>query len=188
VTVESVTYIDDLNTTYPAAGDAKSEGDDHLRNIKTAIKNTFPNIDAAVTPTDTELNYVAGVTSAIQTQLTARATAANPALTGAATFTLSDEIGQIGRLGFYIGASERAFMRVYRHTADGQLTDMYFGTMGSDRLWIDSSGNVIHNVNSSAPSLTSNSSMTVELTSNTSLKFVVRGSDGVTRSASLTLS
>jgi hypothetical protein len=68
VTVESATYIDDLNTSLPAAGDSKSEGDDHLRLIKSTIKNTFPNIDAAVTPTDTELNYVAGVTSAIQTQ------------------------------------------------------------------------------------------------------------------------
>ena len=71
MTVESVTYINDLNAANPASGDLKSEGDDHLRNIKTAIKATFPNISGAVTPTHTELNYVAGVTSAIQTQITA---------------------------------------------------------------------------------------------------------------------
>ena len=69
MSVEAVTYISDLNATYPAAGDSQVEGDDHIRNLKTGIKATFPNIAGAVTPTHTELNYVDGVTSAIQTQL-----------------------------------------------------------------------------------------------------------------------
>jgi hypothetical protein len=81
-TVESVTYISDLNVSNPAAGDAKSEGDDHLRNIKTAIKNTFPNITGAVTATHTQLSYVTGVTSAIQTQIDAKAPIASPTFTG----------------------------------------------------------------------------------------------------------
>lgn len=38
-----------------------------------------------------------------------------------------------------------------------------------------------------APTLTVNSTMSFELTSNTSLKIVVRGTDGTTRSVSLTL-
>jgi hypothetical protein len=33
------------------------------------VKATFPNVSGAVTPTHTELNYVDGVTSAIQTQI-----------------------------------------------------------------------------------------------------------------------
>lgn len=69
MTIESVTYIDDLDVNYPEADDPKSEGDDHIRNIKTAIKSTFPNVTGAVTPTHTELNYVDGVTSSIQTQI-----------------------------------------------------------------------------------------------------------------------
>lgn len=69
MTIESVTYIDDLDNNYPEADDPKSEGDDHIRNIKTAIKSTFPNVTGAVTPTHTELNYVDGVTSSIQTQI-----------------------------------------------------------------------------------------------------------------------
>jgi hypothetical protein len=73
VTVETATYISDLNATYPASGDARSEGDDHLRLLKSTVKATFPNISGAVTPTHTELNYVDGVTSAIQTQLDAKA-------------------------------------------------------------------------------------------------------------------
>lgn len=66
MTVEAVTYISDLNASYPASGDSLVEGDDHLRNLKTGIKATFPNVSGAVTPTHTELNYVDGVTQAIQ--------------------------------------------------------------------------------------------------------------------------
>ena len=85
MTVEAATYINTLDPTYPAATDAKSEGDDHLRLIKTAVKSTFPNVTGAVTPTHTELNYVDGVTSAIQTQLDAEATARANADTAEAT-------------------------------------------------------------------------------------------------------
>ena len=38
MTVESATSINDLNTSYPAHGDAKSEGAAHIRLIKTLIK------------------------------------------------------------------------------------------------------------------------------------------------------
>jgi len=44
MTIESVTYIDDLNANYPEANSNVSEGDDHIRNLKTAIKATFPNV------------------------------------------------------------------------------------------------------------------------------------------------
>lgn len=67
--LESATYISDLNTSNPAASDAKSQGDDHIRLLKSTIKTTFPNVSGAVTPTHTEINYVDGVTSAIQTQI-----------------------------------------------------------------------------------------------------------------------
>lgn len=67
--LESVTYISDLVVTNPLSSDPAHQGDDHLRAIKTGIKNTFPNINAAVNPTDEELNFVDGVTSAIQTQI-----------------------------------------------------------------------------------------------------------------------
>jgi len=54
--LETGTYIDSLNASNPASGDLKSEGDDHLRLIKSTIKSTFPNISGAVTPTHTQLN------------------------------------------------------------------------------------------------------------------------------------
>ena len=67
--LESATYINGLNSSNPAAGDQGLQGDDHLRLIKATLLATFPNVAGAVTPTHTELNYVDGVTSAIQTQL-----------------------------------------------------------------------------------------------------------------------
>lgn len=46
--LESPTYIDDLVTTNPTAGDQRSEGDDHIRNIKAVLKNSLPDVDQAV--------------------------------------------------------------------------------------------------------------------------------------------
>ncbi len=82
MTVETATYINGLNATYPAASDPKSEGDDHLRLIKSTVKATFPNVTGAVTATHTELSHVAGVTSAIQTQIDTKAPTASPTFTG----------------------------------------------------------------------------------------------------------
>ncbi|MBD3754216.1 MAG: hypothetical protein IE937_01075 [Gammaproteobacteria bacterium] len=58
--LENVTHISDLVATNPASGDPMTQGDDHIRNIKTAIKNDFPNITGAVTTTQAELNKLAG--------------------------------------------------------------------------------------------------------------------------------
>jgi len=67
--LESTTYINGLVATNPTGTDPKSQGDDHIRLVKSAIKNTFTGITGEVTATHTELNYCDGVTSNIQTQL-----------------------------------------------------------------------------------------------------------------------
>lgn len=54
--LETGTYIDSLNPSNPAATDALSQADEHLRLLKSTIKATFPNVDAAVTATPTDLN------------------------------------------------------------------------------------------------------------------------------------
>ncbi len=55
--LETGTRIEDLNTTNPAAGDNVSEGDDHLRLIKTCVQGSFPSLGAtAVTKTAAEIN------------------------------------------------------------------------------------------------------------------------------------
>ncbi len=61
--LETGTYIDSLNSSNPTASDAVSQGDDHLRLIKSTVKATFPNLSNAVTSTHTELNLLDGVTA-----------------------------------------------------------------------------------------------------------------------------
>lgn len=93
MTIETATLISDLNASYPAYNDKKSEGDDHIRLIKSTIKATFPSINGTVTASDEELNFVDGVTSNIQTQINTinanLATTLFPSVN--ATVTASDE-------------------------------------------------------------------------------------------------
>lgn len=69
IPLESGTYISDLVVTNPLSSDLAATADDHLRLIKSTIKTTFPNVNGAITATDEEINFVDGVTAAIQTQL-----------------------------------------------------------------------------------------------------------------------
>jgi hypothetical protein len=52
--LETVTDIDDLVITNPTSTDPKSAGDDHLRNIKIALKNGFPGFTGSVIVTGTD--------------------------------------------------------------------------------------------------------------------------------------
>jgi hypothetical protein len=54
-------------------------------------------------------------------------------------------------------------------------------------LMIDTSGNLIQSAPTTPPSLATNGQMVFNLTSNTNLRVSVRGSDGVTRTANITL-
>jgi hypothetical protein len=44
MTVEAVSFINDLNTSLPDENNKRLEGDDHIRNLKVALKNTFPGV------------------------------------------------------------------------------------------------------------------------------------------------
>lgn len=61
--LESATYVAGLNTANPTAADPIAEGDNHIRLIKAVLKNTFPNLTAAMTADATELNKLDGVTA-----------------------------------------------------------------------------------------------------------------------------
>lgn len=64
MSVESATYISQLDSTLPSATDLKSEGDDHLRLIKATLKAQFPSLGAtAITTTAADLNAVTGASS-----------------------------------------------------------------------------------------------------------------------------
>jgi hypothetical protein len=57
----------------------------------------------------------------------------------------------------------------------------------NERARIDSSGNLIQSAPTTTPTLATNGQMVFNLTSNTNLRVSVRGSDGVTRTANITL-
>ncbi len=62
--LETGTYLDDLVATNPLGSDDRSTADDHLRLIKDLLLNTFPNINAAMNATPTELNLLVGLLAA----------------------------------------------------------------------------------------------------------------------------
>lgn len=47
MSLESATFIDDLDTANPTGSDNKSQGDDHLRLIKTVLKNSIKRVTRA---------------------------------------------------------------------------------------------------------------------------------------------
>ena len=88
--LETTTTIAGLVATNPVSGDPLGQADDHLRLIKSVIKTIFPGTSGSgfsipITATEAELNYVHGVTSAIQTQLNTISGTAATALANAAT-------------------------------------------------------------------------------------------------------
>ena len=71
MSVEQVTYISDLEPARPQGGDSIAQGDDHIRNIKKALKQTFPNIDGEVLVSDEELNDVMNAINTIKDEYNA---------------------------------------------------------------------------------------------------------------------
>ena len=62
--LETATYISQLTATNPTASDPVSQGDDHLRLIKSVLQSQFTTLGAAaVTTTAAELNLLDGVTT-----------------------------------------------------------------------------------------------------------------------------
>lgn len=64
MSLENPTYINGLIVTNPTSSDPVSQGDDHLKLIKSTLKNTFPNVTGAVTTTHTEINLLNDATNA----------------------------------------------------------------------------------------------------------------------------
>ncbi len=82
--LETFSYITSLNASNPIhATDDVSQGDDHIRGVKSTLLSTFPNLDAAVTCTPTEANRLTGLTGLTGTgELVA---SISPTFTGALT-------------------------------------------------------------------------------------------------------
>ena len=82
--LETFNFLDSLNVSNPdGAVDGKNEGDNHIRGIKTTLKNSFPNVNAAVNPTPTEFNRLVGITSALIESAGAQSLAGDKTFNGA---------------------------------------------------------------------------------------------------------
>ena len=94
MSLETGSFISDLNASNPTSTDLKSQGDDHIRLLKATVKGTFPNVSGAVTVTHTELNTV-----------TAKANSASPLFTGlplAPTAAVSTATTQLATTAFVV--------------------------------------------------------------------------------------
>lgn len=63
--LENGTYVNSLVTSNPASTDGIAQADDHIRLIKSVLKNTFPNITGAVTVTQANLNGTTSIPSSL---------------------------------------------------------------------------------------------------------------------------
>jgi hypothetical protein len=81
--LESGTFINDLVSTNPAAGDLVSQGDDHIRLIKSVLQSTFPSLASAVDLTPTGATRLGTIELGHATDTTlARASAGNLSIEG----------------------------------------------------------------------------------------------------------
>ena len=72
--LESATFLDSLVATNPVAGDPKSQGDDHLRLIKTVLQATFPGLAGRAWRSQTQAGTYTVVASDNMTVLNCTAT------------------------------------------------------------------------------------------------------------------
>ena len=90
--LEAAFFINGLNASNPTITDQIDQGDDHIRLIKSTIKNTLPNLTGQVTLTHTEINGLPGDITALDTALNTtvtnglalKAPLADPTFTGIA--------------------------------------------------------------------------------------------------------
>jgi len=103
--LESANYIAGLVESNPTGQDDKTTADDHLRLIKAVLKLTFPKADGPHIATDTEINYLTGLTANVQQTLTdlGNAIVANTAAVSALQTSLSRvKRGQVNSDGNYV--------------------------------------------------------------------------------------
>lgn len=93
MSLPAANYITDLDPAQPVGSQNISEGDDWFRLLQTVLKNCFAFIAGPVLTSHTELNYVKGVTSAIQPQIDAKASLAQLAAASVSQLALVFETG-----------------------------------------------------------------------------------------------
>lgn len=151
--LETATYINGLNISNPTSNDNVGDGDNHLRLLKTVLRQTFAANDGngltgAITATHTQINTAATDVGA--------ATDANTASTivrrdASGNFTVGTITGNVN--GNLVGDMQGD---IYAHNGVNKILEN--GTDGSNASFTgDVTGNVTGNVTGSAASITTTS-------------------------------
>lgn len=152
--LESATSIAGLISSNPTSGDPVSQGDDHIVLIKSVLKNVFPGVGGSgfaipLTATEAELNFVHGVTSAIQTQI--NAVVANAATQLAIQLQSYTSALTIGTSTAYTAAPTPSIttptantrLRVKFHLASGATPTLTVGTVTAALQQYDVTGTLV---------------------------------------------
>lgn len=136
--LEGFSGVWSLNPSNPLSSDDINEGDDHIRGIKTAIRQTFPKLSATASVAASEINTLKGATSNVQDAIDRHSTLSQSfashiaygmmALQGSTTeFSASTSLSLF--TGFDIaGASNLTTLK----TASGAIAVTYAGLYGVD--------------------------------------------------------
>ncbi len=92
--VENADYIDELNPSYPGPLDPVNQGDDHLRLLKTVLKNQFKNLPQPLDWETDFVNVLAGVLAQV-TDIQSKASHVGMILTTLSKST-PEELGYAG--------------------------------------------------------------------------------------------
>lgn len=111
MTVETATYINQLNPSWPLQSDIVREGAGHIRTTKSTLQASFPNVAGAVSASHVQLSYVTGVTSAIQPQIDSKGAIAGQTWTGPHVFSSSITVPTLAQGTSTIGAASTAFVQ-----------------------------------------------------------------------------
>lgn len=126
--LETGTYISDLNASNPIhATDPVSQGDDHIRLIKSVLLATFPNVNGAVNFTPTEANLLDGLTGVTGS--------GNLVASASPTFTGDVTVNTIGGIASANLVDKSASETISGATWDFQaITAVSFGGIASGNL------------------------------------------------------
>ena len=113
--VESVTYINNLDPSLPSGGDSIAEGDDHIRNVKKGVKNTFPNVTGEVTASQAQLNDTSKI-SGLETRLGDLEGVGRDELGGAKYNSINGSEWVSGIVGSIANAGGNTFMVAFMET------------------------------------------------------------------------
>lgn len=138
-------FISGLVASNPVgASDPKSQGDDHIRLIKTALKGTFPNLTGAVTLTQAQINDAARLSAEnVFTGATQTLSSIRPSL----RFTETDAAANAGK--WNVEAQSGTFLIETLSDAGGSGTQLFFAvrTGNTATLAIDATTLTLKGVN-----------------------------------------